>query len=39
MKELEEQRRLFQMLQAKKNESDEEKQVRTWHSSLTFLLH
>ncbi|NXJ70512.1 CACO2 protein, partial [Rostratula benghalensis] len=34
MKELEEQKHLFQILQAKKNEADEENQVRPWHSSL-----
>ncbi|NWT41927.1 CACO2 protein, partial [Chroicocephalus maculipennis] len=39
MKELEEQKRLFQILQAKKNEANEENQMRTWHNSLAFLLH
>jgi len=39
MKELEEQKRLFQTLQAKKKESDEENQVRTCHKSLAFLTH
>lgn len=36
MKELEEQKRLFQALQAKKKESDGENQVRTCHKSLRF---
>lgn len=39
MKELEEQKHLFQILQAKKNEADEENQVRIWHNSLAFLLY
>jgi len=37
MKELEEQKRLFQILQAEKNKADEENQVGTWHDSLAFL--